>query len=155
MLADVKRKMIWWLLAGWLGMQCAVLSAATGKVIKVLPFFLDKEGRQSLSPSLYDRDAYQVQLRKNPDQRSGFRFDVEWKASDAAQPKIKLELRGMKGKTPTRQTLEAPAKKGLLGNWTTLSMAGEDFKKFGELSAWRATLWDGDQMIGEQKSFLW
>jgi hypothetical protein len=29
--------------------------AATGKVVKVLPHFLDLKGRHSLTPSLYDR----------------------------------------------------------------------------------------------------
>jgi len=34
-------------------------------------------------------------------------------------------------------------------------MTGEEYKKFGELSAWRASLWDGDKPIAEQASFLW
>ena len=37
--------------------------AATGRVLKVLPFYLDAQGRDALSPSLFDRDAYQAQLR--------------------------------------------------------------------------------------------
>jgi len=36
-----------------------------------------------------------------------------------------------------------------------LPLDGADFKRIGEVTAWRATLWDGDKMIGEQKSFLW
>jgi hypothetical protein len=32
---------------------------------------------------------------------------------------------------------------------------GENYKNFGELVAWRVTLWAGDQLLGEQKSFLW
>ena len=149
-------KTTWLLLTALLTLQSAVLGAASGKVIKVLPFFLDLEGRQSLSPSLFDRDAYQAQLRKQPAQRSGLRVDVQWKAADASNLKVKVELRGMKDKNPITQTLEAPAKTGgILGNWTTLTLGDDDFKKFGELSAWRATLWDGDQLLGEQKSFLW
>ncbi len=38
-------------------------TAAPAKVIKVLPHFLDQKGRHALSPSLYDRDAYQAHLR--------------------------------------------------------------------------------------------
>ena len=41
-------------------MLCAGAAAATGSVIKVLPQFLDLKGRTALSPSLYDRDAYQA-----------------------------------------------------------------------------------------------
>ena len=54
--------------------------AGTGRVVKVLPHFLDLKGRHALSPSLYDRDAYQAQLRQHPEQRSGIRYDVLWRA---------------------------------------------------------------------------
>src|SRR5439155_1231097 len=46
------------------------LRGAEAKIYKVLPTFIDKEGRHSLSPSLYERDAYQAQLRKHPEQRA-------------------------------------------------------------------------------------
>ena len=52
---------------------------ATGRVIKVLPHFLDLKGRAALSPSLYDRDVYQVILRDHPERRSGIRFDMQWR----------------------------------------------------------------------------
>jgi hypothetical protein len=29
------------------------------------------------------------------------------------------------------------------------------YRQFGELIAWRATLWDDDKLLSEQKSFLW
>ncbi len=69
----------------------------TGRVVKVLPFFLDLKGHDALSPSLYDRDAYQAYLRRHLDQRSAIRFDVLWKASDVGDAKLKLrvELRGI------------------------------------------------------------
>src|ERR1035437_11201808 len=75
------------------------LEAATNRIIKVLPHFLDLLGRQSLSPSLYERDAYQARLRANPDQRSALQFDVQWKAKvkDTARLKLRLEARGSKG----------------------------------------------------------
>jgi hypothetical protein len=134
-------------------------SAATGRVVKVLPHFLDLKGRHSLSPSLYDRDAYQVQLRQHPEQRSALRFDVHWRAS-AANGKLKLraELRGTaQGNLPRETSLESEfsGSKRSVNRWTSLTLAGEDYKNFGEVTAWRVTLWDGDQLVGEQKSFLW
>ena len=39
--------------------------AVTGKIVKVLPFFLDQQGRDAVSPSLFDRDAYQAFLREH------------------------------------------------------------------------------------------
>ena len=139
----------------------ATLSAAaatTGRVLKVLPHFLDLKGRHALSPSLYDRDAYQAQLRQHPEQRSGLRFDVFWRAKSAggATLKLRVELRGIaQGNLPRQKTLETEVKPGWLSRWTSLTLDGDDYKNFGEVTAWRATLWDGDHLVGEQKSFLW
>jgi hypothetical protein len=136
-------------------------SAATGRVVKVLPHYLDLKGRHALSPSLYDRDAYQAHLRKHPDQRSGVRFDVLWhgRAAGGTPLKVRAELRGTaKGNLPSQTTLETEVKVGASGStsrWASLTLAGEDYKKFGDVSAWRVTLWNGDQFVAEQKSFLW
>ena len=132
--------------------------AAAGRVIKALPLFLDLKGHDALSPSLYDRDAYQVYLRQHADQRSAIRFDVLWKASKTGDAKLKLrvELRGIGEKgLPRQTTLEQIVKPGFFRHWTSLTLAGEEYKNFGELVAWRVTLWSGDQLLVEQKSFLW
>lgn len=137
------------------------VSAATGRVVKVLPHYLDLKGRHALSPSLYDRDAYQAQLRRHPEQRSGLRFDVLWRgrAAGATELKLRAELRGTaKGNLPSQTALETEVKIGKSGattRWASLTLAGDDYKKFGEVSAWRVTLWNGDQLVAEQKSFLW
>lgn len=141
-------------------MVCAAASAATGKVIKVLPQFLDLKGRHALSPSLYDRDAYQAYLRQTSITNvSGMRFAVQWKASGASADALKLrvEVRGIThGEVPPKIVLEQPVKSGAwFSHWASLPLTGDNYKKIGEVTAWRATLWDGDQMIGEQKSFLW
>ena len=132
------------------------LRAASTRVIKVLPLYLDRQGRHALSPSLFDRDAYQSQLRHRPEERSGLRMDVQWKALQNTPLKLRVELRGGRGKEATKATLEATGQHlGGLSKWTSLILAGEDYKKFGELVAWRATLWDGETLLAEQKSFLW
>src|SRR5206468_2182976 len=84
--------------------------AATGRIIKVLPHLLDREGRHTLSPSLYERDAYQAFLRKNPERCAGLRFDVHWKANRAAGPRLllRVEIRGSKAAKPA--LLEQPAR---------------------------------------------
>ncbi|TAK99089.1 MAG: hypothetical protein EPO07_11175 [Verrucomicrobia bacterium] len=133
-------------------------TAATGRVVKVLPLFLDQQGRHALSPSLFDRDAYQAQLRKNPEQRTAMRFDVLWRVRGEASGKLKLrlELRGMAhGNLPQEKTLETEVSATGLNRWSSIKLGGDDYKNFGEVTAWRVTLWDGDQQLGEQKSFLW
>ena len=133
-------------------------SAATGKVVKVLPHFLDLQGRHALSPSLYDRDAYQAQLRKTPEKCSGVRFDILWRGRAESEQfaALRIELRGTaKGNLPSQTTLETEVLITGTGHWAKLTLDGEKYKAFGEITAWRATLWSGDEMIGEQKSFLW
>lgn len=40
-------------------------------------------------------------------------------------------------------------------NWSALSLSKDEYCTLGELSAWRITLWDGSNLLAEQKSFLW
>jgi hypothetical protein len=132
--------------------------AVTGRIVKVLPFFLDQQGQDATSPSLFDRDAYQAYLRDNTNEISAVRFDVQWKAVKAPAEKIKiaLELRGVgAGSVPKLKTMEVDVVPGTFSQWTSIPLAGADYKNFGAVVAWRATLWDGGRMLGEQKSFLW
>ena len=133
--------------------------AATGRVLKVLPQFLDLQGRHTLSPSLYERDAYQAFLRQHTNQISGLRFAVQWKAggTSTAPLKLRVEMRGTaQGELPTHRMLECAVKPGgWFSHWTSLPIIGEDYEKFGAVTAWRATLWEGDQLLSEQHSFLW
>ena len=132
--------------------------AVTGRVIKVLPLLVDLKGRTALSPSLFDRDAYQAKLRQGTNQISAIRYDVQWSAKNAGADKLKiqLELRGVSTNSlPKFKTLEADATTGFLDNWTSLTLDGDEYKSFGGVTAWRATLWDGTNLVGEQKSFLW
>ena len=133
-----------------------VAHAGSAKVLKVLPHYLDEKGRMALNPSLYARDAYQAYLRQNPEKRSGVKFDVNWRGRGLGELKLRLELRGARGQGPTTVTLEETVgSSGWFPKWTTLRFTDEQWKAFGELTAWRATLWSGDKMVAEQKSFLW
>jgi hypothetical protein len=131
-------------------------AAAPAKIIKVLPHLLDEQGRHTLSPSLYERDAYQAYLRKNPAKCSGLRFDIQWKAKqkNPTDPKLRIEFRG--GKEAKPFVLEQTVKRRSgASRWSSLTLSGDDFKRTGDLVAWRATLWSGEQLLAEQKSFLW
>lgn len=132
--------------------------AAAGHIVKVLPLFLDLSGHDALSPSLFDRDAYQAFLREHTNQVSAVRFDVLWRATrtGAAKLKVRLELRGIgPDNLPRQTTLEQPVTPHFLRHWTSLLLTGDEYKKFGNVVAWRATLWADDRVIGEQESFLW
>ena len=92
----MRRLLVIWLLLGSLSAAFAA-DAVSGRVVKVLPLFLDLKSRDAVSPSLYDRDAYQAYLRQHTNEISAIRFDVLWKASNAKGAKLKLrvELRGV------------------------------------------------------------
>ena len=132
---------------------------ATGQVLKVLPHLMDRQGRIALSPSLYERDAYQSILRLNPEKRGGMRFDVQWKARGAVwQPLIiKIYIRGVaKGDLPKEIVLEKKVEKSKwYSRWTSVELSGDDYRQFGEITAWKVTLSEGDWPLGEYKSFLW
>src|SRR6186713_1316249 len=86
-------------------------AADSVKIKKVLWFYIDKEGRQSLSPSLFDRDAYQAVLRSDSTKRSGLRFDVQWIAPPGADLVLRVEMRGSIGTTNTTSTVQGRVKK--------------------------------------------
>ena len=134
------------------------VSAADGKVIKVLSEFLDHKGRQSLHPSLYERDAYQFFLRSHPDERAALRLAVQWKAKDVdwTKTKMRVEMRGVLGNDLHLTTREEPVRKnGWFTTWTYFDISGDDYKKFGTLVAWRVTLFEGDHQLAQQESFMW
>jgi hypothetical protein len=137
----------------------AVAHAAGPRVYKVLPQYLDTNGLASLTPSLYDRDAYQDFLRRNPDKCTALRFAVQWNApvTRTNEWKLRVELRGVPaGNHPKQAVLELPLPLHHgYSRWDSVVLKGGDYKAFGDVTAWRTTLWDGDQLLDEQKSFLW
>jgi hypothetical protein len=140
-----------------LGLLAAVAARAdSARVVKVLPYYLDQQGHHALRPSLYERDAYQSLLRRNPALVSTMRFDVQWKASGFKNLTLRIEARGTKDGQPQQTVVETPAKrKGLFGCWTSAVLPGEAYRKLGQLNAWRATLWSEGRQVAEQMSFLW
>jgi hypothetical protein len=132
--------------------------ALTGHIVKVLPLFLNLKGQDAISPSLYDRDAYQVYLRAHTNEVSAIRYDVLWSTSRSGTNKLtlRLELRGVgENGVPRQTTIEQSVTPNYFRQWTSLLLAGDDYKHFGGVVAWRASLCSGKQMLSEQKSFLW
>jgi len=148
--------MRWQKLAVLLTVTLAVTaSAGSAKIVKVLPHFLDLKGRASFSPSLFDRDAYQQQLRGTPTNRSAIRFDVQWKARGYDALTLRLDLKGGRGKEPSQVTIEQPVEGRLFSRWTSIPLGGTNYETLGELVSWRARLLDGTNVVAEQRSFLW
>jgi hypothetical protein len=70
---------------------------------------------------------------------------------------LRVEVRGggAQGKIPSQTTFEKKVNASPYSHWTSLSLTGGEYKKLGDLTAWRVSVWDGEQLLGEQKSFLW
>lgn len=145
------------LVLAFLLMGIATVHAAEVKILKVLPLYLDLQGRHALSPSLFDRDAYQAQLKKNPAQRSALKVDVQWKApKNSGEAEIRVELRGSSPTGTETVTLKESAQPtGVFSKWKSVKLEGDAYRKLGDLLAWRVTVWQGGQQVAEQKSFLW
>src|ERR1044072_4390491 len=130
-----------WLLLTLVGGIAFNGEAAAPRIRKVLPHLLDREGRQSLSPSLYERDAYQAILRQNPEKCSGLRFDVQWKAraADSKRLKLRIEVRGNKAAEPSILEQAVP-RNHWYHRWSSLTLDGESYRKLGGVISWRASL---------------
>ncbi len=132
-----------------------VAGAESARIIKVLPHYLDQKGRVSLNPSLFERDAYQNELRSEPAKCSGLRFDVQWKARGYDSLVLRVEAKGGKTNSFKHVRLDQPVKPGMFSKWASVQINADDLKIFGSLVSWQATLLDGTNVVAEQKSFLW
>jgi hypothetical protein len=132
--------------------------AGEGSVLKVLPQLLDLHGRHTLSPSLYERDAYQLHLRKEPKLRGGARLAVQWKAKnvDWTNLTLRAEMRCLLEDHLQSVTKEQPAvKNGHFSSWAEFRIEGAEYKALGQIVAWRVTLLEGGHQLGQLESFLW
>lgn len=132
------------------------LPAAEPVIKKVLPHYLDQEGRHTLAPSLYERDAYQDYLRNHPEACSALRFDVLFKADSSTNLQLRVQLRGTKDSKPTRLETASPILTHNGGRtWSHVTLPSSDFDRVGNLLAWKVTLLEGGRELASQASFLW
>ena len=138
-------------------LQAAAALGATGRIIKVLPHFLDEQGKHTLSPSLYERDSYQRFLRQHPAKISALRYDVQWKAGAVPNElEMRIEIRSEKNQTSTPFVQSEKVKpRAILSRWTGLKIDKAAYSELGRIISWRVSLWDGGRLLAEQKSFLW
>ena len=122
----------------------AASAETTGRIIKVLPQYLDAQGRNTVAPSLFERDVYQLKLLNHPGLRGGLIFNVQWKASDkTASLKLRVEARGMARDSNTTRTCQwdTPVQRqGWFSQWAILPVSAADFKTLGTLTTWRVSL---------------
>jgi hypothetical protein len=132
------------------------VEAAGSKIKKVLIHFIDREGRHTDAPSLYERDAYQAYLRSHKDHRSGLQAAINWRGLLKHSLTLRIQMRGMKDDKETKaEVSQTIIPHSGWARWDKLTLRGEEYEKFGELIAWRVTVWDGEQLLAEQNSYLW
>jgi hypothetical protein len=133
---------------------CGTLrSVSSDGLVKVLPHYLDENGRHSQGPLLLDRDLYQAELRSSPELIKAVRYDVSWYGG--GELKLRLEVRSSKANVKPLILEETVQAKRLRSHWTSIEIAPEQYTALGQPESWRVTLWRGEEMIAEQKSFLW
>ncbi len=138
-------------------LSAAVAFGGEARVIKVLPQLLDKQGRNAINPSLFDRDAYQMHLRQNTNEVSAIRFEVQYKAKGIEGPLLlRVEIRGAKTELGKREVFETEvAAGGHFAKWGRIQFDRTTSERIGTLVAWRASLVKEGEVIATQESFLW
>jgi len=93
------------------------------------------------------RFRYEPQDLSIEDQRE--EFYVRWAPRGISL--VKFEYRQLAKPATIFEKTYAPH-----GDMTKLfEVRGEEFRSGGSVSAWRVTLWNGDQLVAEKKSVLW
>ena len=145
----------------WLVFFCVLaenhVAAGEARVVKVLTHLVDAQNRTALAPSLYERDAYQLHLRDNPDLISGMRFEVQFKAArKGGAVRVRVEARGSKSGLGNAQVFETEVlPERFFSTWARLRLDKEQTVALGTVVAWRASLWRDGELLAEQQSFLW
>ncbi len=134
------------------------VQAGSVKIFKVLPHYLDKDGHNTLSPSLFERDRYQALLRLDQTKCLTIRFDVQWRNTlkNFDDLSITVEMRGPKTNSPTISFSEKiSSRKSIWSHWTKIRIPEESFRELEGLEAWRVLIKDGDEVLKEERSFMW
>ena len=76
-------------------------------------------------------------------------FYVRWRPRTVTL--VKLEYRQIAKPTVIGEQTYVPNRDAS----TLFQVRGEEFRSGGSVSAWRVSLWNGDQLVAEKKSFLW
>ncbi|MEM1058702.1 MAG: hypothetical protein AAGK14_05595 [Verrucomicrobiota bacterium] len=88
--------------------------------------------------------------------REGHYYVVSWssKRPDAGDYVARFEYRQRETKEQVKR-LEIPhyQVKGTVRS--TFAVLGKAYKQNGEVIAWRFTLWDGDELVAQETSFVW
>lgn len=145
-----------WIAFSLLALLPSLAGAAEGGIIKVLPHYLDAKGRHADGPSLLHRDIYQKFLRENPGKIRALRFDIKWRGTglDPQAAKLRVEVRSSKAGVPVK-IFEQSLKPSRRSQWAAVRIKPDEYKNLGKMESWRATLVVGDQVLAEEKSFLW
>ena len=124
----------------------------------MLPHYLDDQGRHTLSPDLFQRDAYQEYLFQNPEVVSTVRYDAFWGAFASKQgpDTVRLDLRGTRNGEPTDHSIEAAVADNRRGRkWVGVTVSPEDYAGIGRVVAWRLVASKDGQEVETARSFLW
>ena len=81
-----------WIALLVLAIMSGCVGVSKGGIVKVLPHYLDDQGRHSDGPSLLHRDVYQKKLRDEPELINALRFDIKWRGSGLDVETAKLRV---------------------------------------------------------------
>ncbi len=100
----------------------------------------------------------QFHLRKEAKAARRRALAVQWKAKNVDWSKLRLraEMRCLLEDHLHTVFKEEPAvRNGHFSTWSEFRIEGVDYKTFGQIVAWRVTLFEGDHQLGQLESFLW
>jgi hypothetical protein len=98
---------------------------------------------------------YGAVTKEQIEEKKGQYFVITWvNKGPAKNVEARLEYRQSKTKDIVRTlSLRYPAADG--ANRSQFSVLGKAFQEGGEIQSWRFTLWSGDELLAESKSFIW
>lgn len=149
------------LCAGFLAAALLVGCASnqpTSAIRKVQPFHLKEiqagPGQDRMIRSESQKRLWGAVTNTERRERMGNYFMTYWGVDEASPATVRFEYRQARtGSKLFKQEVQvaAPGRR----NVTEFSVLGENYEKQGRVVAWRIQVIQGDQVVGEETSFLW
>jgi len=108
---------------------------------------IDKADQRMFLHDTASRIRYKAQDLPANEQRE--EFFVEWRGANL--DRVKFEYRQVNAPNIVKEQEFAPARE----RSHVFEIRGDDFHTGGPVSAWRASLWSGNELVAERKSALW
>ncbi|MEX2581128.1 MAG: hypothetical protein WD342_18865 [Verrucomicrobiales bacterium] len=137
---------------------CATQGGGPVTITKVNPYHLQTGSIAKTADEMVEfesrRFLYGAVDSEDHKERWGNYFSIFWKSETKAPATVRLEYR-QGGTGPAIHRKETFVPEPGRRNVTKFEVTGDEYRKKGKVTQWKASIVENDEVVAEYKSFLW